>query len=427
MNELEKTLHKHHERFNKKKAFLFGVIMLFSVILPAQVSLTAKVFLPTKEPFDSAFLISHFCLKVEGEDTVRHQFTSNNHVCFNNIPIGSRCQFFFHDPGYSFLGYSFDYPAFSISTDTIIDSLVLRRSFLENDWFDTKTQKDSTLMSRAFQWSHDVDGHDTLWIDDNRNRYLVDYEPHSLKLATLYYNDWIQPLASWRTWTHVADSAYHYCLLASEQYPYLFYPLRQLAYHLGKTLDANGAKEPDEYTYFPQPEMPDQWWTDTTINLLNPWKQHEKDNNSARNYTLGKAYEKSLCYPLASDGTMRFMESDVMGWGVLIYRIENGKLYHKRVSVLDDELKDNKFCELTASELDSIFMALDTFKHAGRPDDESGNYVIDGSNFVLEYVIDGHYHRYTTSSGAVPPQLKAIQELLMRFCKRWSQTCPQFK
>ncbi|MCQ2305373.1 MAG: hypothetical protein MJZ97_10325 [Bacteroidales bacterium] len=405
-----------------KKAILFGVVMLFTLVASAQVSLSAKVFLPDKEPLDSAYFIYQLCLIVDGEDTVRHLYTSNDPVRFDNISIGSRCHFIFND----FVN-SFDSPTLTITGDTHIDSLVLRRTHNGNGWFNTKTQKDSTLTSDAIQWSHDVNGHDTIWFDDSRNSHWVDDEPHSLKLACLYYYDWVEPLVSWRTWIHAADSAFRYCMLAYKQYPYLYYPLRQLAHHLGKTLEINAPKDPDEYTYVPQPEMPDKWWTDTTTNVLYSWRRYDERNNYERNYAFGKAYEKSLCHPLASDGTMRFMESDVMGWGVLIYRIEDGKLYHKRVSVLDNELKDNMFCTLTTNELDSLSMALNAFQRAGRPDDESGAYVIDGSHFVLEYVIDGHYHRYTTSSGAVPPQLEAIQELLMRFCKRWSQTCPQFK
>ena len=133
----------------------------------------------------------------------------------------------------------------------------------------------------------------------------------------------------------------------------------------------------------------------------------------ARDHTLGKAGERSLCYPLAADGTMRYMEINPFG-GVAIYRVENGRLYYFRLGGGGWKLTDRDSYRLTAEELDSVANAVVAFQRAGRPDDERGLYVIDGSTFVLEYVTDGHYHRYTTSSGAVPPQLEAIIELLIR-------------
>ena len=81
------------------------------------------------------------------------------------------------------------------------------------------------------------------------------------------------------------------------------------------------------------------------------------------------------------------------------------------------KLTDNDLYRLTAEELDSVENAVTAFHRAGRPEDERGLYVIDGSTFVLEYVTDGRYHRYTTSDGAVPPQLEAIIELLIRIYK----------
>ncbi|MBQ3710722.1 MAG: hypothetical protein II887_08465 [Bacteroidales bacterium] len=73
---------------------------------------------------------------------------------------------------------------------------------------------------------------------------------------------------------------------------------------------------------------------------------------------------------------------------------------------------------LSSEELDSVAMAINAFHSAGRPKDERGIYVIDGSEFILEYIVNERYYRYATSSGAVPPQLKAIIELLQRIYKR---------
>lgn len=390
-----------------KKGGILGVLLLVSLAVSAQVSFSAHVFLPTNEPLDYFF---PFYLKVDSEDTVRYQFDSTASVRFDNIAIGSRCHLTYDD-----VVGSYDYPVFTITEDTYIDSLVLRRIPREKEWFSTKFQKDSTFNSRAIHWSHDVDGYDTLWYE---NHSWLDKEPHSLKLARLYYSDWIAPLASWRTWPHAADSAYRYCLHASKQYPYLYYPLRQLAQYFGKRTEMKPPKEPDEYTYFPQPEMPEDWWMDTTVNLFSLWEQHEQENIRARNHTLGIAYEKSLCYPIATDGTMRLMILDPLGWGVIIYRVEGEQIYRKRISAYGDELKDNEFYTLTDDELDSVSMTVEAFHRAERPDDESGPYVIDGCSFMLEYIINGKYHRYTTSSGAIPPQLKAIMGLLWNIYKR---------
>lgn len=390
-----------------KKGCILGVLLLVSLAVSAQVSFSAHVFLPKNEPLDD---FSPFCLKVDGEDTVRYHYASTASVRFDNIAVGSRCHFIYNH----FLG-SYDYPVFTITEDTHIDSMVLRRIPREKDWFSTKFQKDSTLNSRAIQWLHDVDGYDTLWYEYYS---LPDVEPHSLKLARLYYSDWIAPLASWRTWPHAADSAYRYCLHASKQYPFLYYPLRQLSQHLGKTAEIIPPKEPDEYTYLPQPIMPEEWWTDTTTDLFTLWENHYQENAYARDYTLGIADEKSLCYPRAADGTMRLLIDAPLGWGVLIYRVEGDQLYRKRVSSYYDEIKENEFYTLPDDELDSVIMAMDAFRRAGRPDDESGVYVIDGNEYLLEYTVNGHYYRYKTSSGAVPPQLESLINLLGRIYKR---------
>ena len=390
-----------------KKASLLVVLLLVSLAVSAQVSFSAHVFLPQNGPLDD---FSPFCLKVDGEDTVRYQYASTGSVRFDNIAVDSRCHFIYNH----FLG-SYDYPVFTITEDTHIDSMILRCIPKEKEWFSTKFQKDSTFNNRAIQWSHDVDGYDTLWY---ANYSCLDKEPHSLKLARLYYSDWIAPLASWRTWPHAADSAYRYCLHAYKQYPFLYYPLRQLAQHLGKTEEIIPPKEPDEYTYLPLPIMSEEWWADTTADLFTLWEQQYQENVYAHDYTLGIADEKSLCYPIAADGTMRLLIDAPLGWGVLIYRVEGDQLYRKRVSAYYDEIKENEFYTLPDVELDSVTMAVDAFRRAERPDDESGVYVIDGNEYLLEYTVNGHYYRYKTSSGAVPPQLESLINLLGRIYKR---------
>ena len=162
----------------------------------------------------------------------------------------------------------------------------------------------------------------------------------------------------------------------------------------------------------------EEWWADTTADLFTLWEQQYQENVYAHDYTLGIADEKSLCYPIAADGTMRLLIDDPLGWGVLIYRVEGDQLYRKRVSAYYDEIKENEFYTLPDVELDSVTMAVDAFRRAGRPDDESGVFVIDGNEYLLEYTVNGHYYRYKTSSGAVPSQLESLINLLGRIYKR---------
>ena len=328
----------------KKIMPIFAALLAFVVCAEAQVSFSARVLFPPESPIDIKFLMPKgFCLTVDGEDTVRCiGCDSTATVRYDNIPVGSRCSFFYCD-----FGELYTCPVFTIAADTHIDSLMLRRDPSKEEVFWSKIQKDTTLQNRAARWGSDVDGRDTFWYEDE---FWLDDEPHSLKLARLYYADWIAPLASWRTWPHAADSAYRYLLHAYKQHPYLYYPLRQLAQHLGKPLKA----KPPETCPFS---------------------------------------------------------------GILICRVEGGRMHHIRLGWGKRGITDNETYTLTAEELDSVAMVVTAFQHAGRPEDESGIYVIDGCNFVLEYIMEGKYHRYTTSSGAVPPQLEAIIEILIRIYK----------
>ena len=394
----------------KKIMPIFVALLALVACAEAQVSFSARVFFPPERHIDIMFLMPKgFCLTVDGEDTVRCiGCDSIATVRYDNIPVGSRCRFFYRD-----FGELYTCPVFTITADTHVDSLVLRRDPSKEEVFWTKMQKDTTLQNRAARWGSDVDGRDTFWYEDE---FWLDDEPHSLKLARLYYADWIAPLASWRTWPHAADSAYRYLLHAYKQHPFLYYPFRQVAQHLGKPLKAKPPKGPDKHTYLPQPEMPNNWWTDSTADLFTPWEKHDWENTYARDHTLGKAHEKSLCYPLAADGTIRYVETCPFS-GILICRVEGGRMHHIRLGWGKRGITDNETYTLTAEELDSVAMVVTAFQHAGRPEDESGIYVIDGCNFVLEYIMEGKYHRYTTSDGAVPPQLEAIIELLIRIYK----------
>lgn len=399
-----------------EKPLFLALSLLISLMVSAQVSFTARVVSPEPMNNNPMFIrFGSFRLTVEGEDTLRYcRCDTNATIRFDNIRSGSRCALSFRHPNFN---CTYSYPAFAVTSDTVIDSLKLRRGrFLDERFLRTKTEKDSTLESLAKGWSHNMDGHDTIRYDGG---FYLEPEPHSLKLAHLYYADWVAPIATWRTWPHAADSAYRYCLHAINSYPYLYYPLRQLAHHLGKPFEIEPPEAPDKHTYFPQPEMPDMWWTDSTIDLLNPWEEHTEQNYSLNKYSLGPVDEISLCYPLAADGTIRLLQEIGLG-GTEIYRVEDGVIHRIYFFERPGEVKNMKHTHyaLTPAELDSLSTAIDEFQRAGRSGDESGPYAIDGSWYCLEYIVDRHYHCYITSDGAVPSQLDVLIKLLRRFCKR---------
>ena len=398
-----------------EKPLSLALSLLISVMVSAQVSFSARVVSPEPMNNNPMFIrFGSFRLTVEGEDTLRYcRCDTNATIRFDNIRSGSRCALSFRHPNFN---CTYSYPAFSVTSDTVIDSLKLRRGrFLDERFFRTKTEKDSTLESLAKGWSHNMDGHDTIRYDGG---FYLEPEPHSLKLAHLYYADWVAPIATWRTWPHAADSAYRYCLHALNSYPYLYYPLRQLAHHLGKPFEIEPPEAPYKNTYVPQPEMPDEWWTDSTIDLLSLWEHYSNINTHLQKYILGFAAENSLCYPLASDGTIRLTAAGPVGTS--IYRVEDGTIH--RIYMASHTWKpvniEREYYALALDELDSVTMAIKDFQCAGRPDDESGIYVIDGYNYFLEYIVDGQYHLYLTSDGAVPSQLDALEELLWRIYRR---------
>ena len=402
-----------------RNALTFFLLFVISLTVSAQVSFTARVVFPEPE-YKSPDFIHYlmgigfgFRLMVDSEDTVRYCICdSNAMVRFENIRRGSRCLLSYKD-----FWRAYDYPVFTITSDTIVDSLKLQRiRFSHDKLFWSKTEKDSTLESQAVQWSKDVDGYDTIRYDTG---FLLDDEPHSLKLARLYYADWVAPITSWRTWPYAADSAYRYCLHACKRYSYLYYPLRQLAHHLGKHFEIETPKAPDKYTYFPLPTMTDMWWADTCIDLFTPWEQHTWINSYTQEHTLGLAVENSLCYPLAADGTIRLTEDNPLG-GTMIYRVEGGIIHRIRVveRPVESIIIEREYYALTPDEIDSVSTVLADFQRVGRPDDESGSFAIDGSMFFLEYISDGNYHLYITSTGAVPTQLDALQKLLLRILNR---------
>ena len=163
--------------------------------------------------------------------------------------------------------------------------------------------------------------------------------------------------------------------------------------------------------------MSEEWWKDSTTNLLYLWEEHSIDNSYHKKF-MKKAKEKSLCYPVGDNGIVRLIIMNPLG-GNRIYRLQNGKLYFKHLRIFRPKLLINESYKLTSMESDSVTSLINTFSHITRNNDDSGFYVIDGSTYLLEYIIDGKYYYYKTSSGAEPKELIDILEYFGALNKKY--------
>ena len=200
----------------KQRLFIFAFLMLPTLCLHGQVTFRARIFLPGG--YSASGMLSSPQMIVEGEDTARYMprpaliDTTDGTVCFTGIARGARCYLSLHD-----IGFSYDYPVFTINEDMTVDSLVLHqmnsraRAYCWN-----RAKGDSALRAEVEPLSVNPMARDTLWYDEGRS-YLIDDEPHALELARLYYADWTFPIPSWRTFPHAADSAYRYALMAYDE------------------------------------------------------------------------------------------------------------------------------------------------------------------------------------------------------------------
>ena len=390
----------------RKHILIFAVILVTSLASKAQVNFSARVFDPTGKQLYDCFC---FSLRVECEDTIRfHNWCDTSTIThFNNIPIGSRCHFIYSELG----GKMYDYPVFTINSDMYIDSMVLKQYLKLRVYLPTNA--DSALSV----WTKNIDGCDTIWNESSDHYDVWTDNPNYLKLARLYYNDWINPFPSWRRWQHSADSAYKYCLYAYKKHQYFYYPLRQLAYHLGIEFSGKAPKKPNKDVFILQPPMSEEWWKDSTTNLLYLWEEHSIDNSYHKKF-MKKAKEKSLCYPVGDNGIARLIIMNPLG-GNRIYRLQNGKLHFKYLRIFKPKLLINESYKLTSMESDSVTSLINTFSHITRNNDDSGFYVIDGSTYLLEYIIDGKYYYYKTSSGAEPKELIDILEYFGALNKKY--------
>lgn len=405
---------------------LFCLLLLVAIAingaLQAQVSLSARVFYPNGEPVydkEHEFIYEEdYCryyLKVDGEDTLRSCCPADT-IRFENIPVGACCQLFYKDFFYYFPS---DY--YTLDSDEFVEVTMrdIPNPYSPYYFFSSKAKKDSVFIENVAQWSLNANGYDTIWFDDDylderepdSQKYWLAREPNSLKLARLYYSDWINPISSWRTFQHSADSAYKYCQLAYKKYDFLYYPLRQLAHFLGEEPKLKKPKEPNRKTYVKRPTMPDEWWKDTKLDLFLLWEDYGDESRYLGSILKG-AKELSLCYPTAPEGVVRFVESAPLGANI-VWRLQDGKMYCKDLSVYNYKIRQREIFDLTPAELDSLTKLIEEFHQLGRPDIEK-SYIekeIDGADFWLEYVVDGQYKCYSTCAGSYHPLFSKIIDM----------------
>ncbi len=405
-----------------RKAFWLLLLVVFAIngALHAQVSFSARVFYPNGKPvYDKEYDFiykegfCHYYLKVDGEDTLRSCCPADT-IRFENIPVGVFCQLFYND-----LLVYFQSDFFTLASDEFVDVTVRKISYPYSPYYSfffSKAEKDSVFIENVAQWSLNANGYDTIWCEDdslderepNSQNYWIDREPNSLKLARLYYSDWINPISSWHTFQHSADSAYKYCQLAYKKYDYLYYPLRQLAYFLGEEPKLRQPSEPNSRTYVKRPTMPDEWWKDTKHDLFLLWEDYEHESRYLGGILKG-AKEVSLCYPTVPEGVVRFVESAPLGANI-VWRLQDGKMYCKDLSVYNYKIRQREIFDLTPAEIDSLTILIEEFHKLGRPDIEK-SYIekeIDGADFWLEYVVDGQYKCYSTCAGSYHPLFSKI-------------------
>ena len=351
-----------------KRRILLILLLLAPFVGSGQVTFKARVFLPGGH-LASGYYHPH--LIVEGEDTARYMprhvdeklDTIDGTVCFTGIARGARC--YLQMP--VIVVGNYDYPVFTIDGDMTVDSLVLRkmeRKPKDYEWHRAKC--DSAMRADVEALSANPMARDTHYWTDYEGKPVrhIDEETHALRLAKLYYADWLFPLASLRTYPHAADSAYRYALMAYDRKatPWLYPALQQLDYFLqGK---------------------------------------------------LAELGEPSLCCPVAEEGTLRYT-----AWGpgsISVMRLEGRRLYVNRATGSGKKMKlmaSDDF-DLSDSELAEVRRRMDDFLDAHLPDDMTGTFVIDGGEVLLEYIYEGQYHTFRASDGGEPEEFVELTKYL---------------
>lgn len=389
--------------------------MLASLCVQGQVTFRARIFLPGG--YSASGMLGGPQMIVEGEDTARymprpvHIDTTDGTVCFTGIARGARCYLSLHEIG---LG-SYDYPVFTINEDMTVDSLVLRqmngrtRAYCWN-----RAKGDSTLRAEVEFLSINPMARDTHWYDEGRS-YIIDDEPHALKLAKLYYADWFFPVSSWRTYPHAADSAYRYALMTydREKTPWLYPAICQLHRHLGLQGEPKIRKpKQPKVMYRPLPYN-EALLNDTTVDLMSLMERRQWLDDFLHE-VLPEFGEPSLCCPMAEEGTLRYMVWSPWGY-VNVLRIQGRRIYVNKASGWPTDkmkLEASDEFDLSDSQLAEVRRLMDVFLNAHLPDDMTGTYVLDGGEYMLEYIHKGEFHTFRASDGGEPKEFVALTTYL---------------
>lgn len=396
-----------------KRYVLLSVWMLSSLCVLGQVTFKAKVFLPGGRSVSGMW--ASLMMIVEGEDTARFAprlgdvDTLGGSVCFTGIARGARCYLSLDEPGMK--GY--DYPAFTINEDMDVDSLVLKQMEGHPRLYWCRALRDSALRADVAALGGDPMARDTHCYDygDGHKDCWTEDEPHALKLARIYYSDWVLPIASWRTFPHAADSAYRYALMAYDRKkgPWLYSALCQLHRHLGLGGEPKVRKpETPRTMYLPNP-YDDAMLSDSTVDLMTSAKYGQWLRNFMGR-VLPEFGEPSLCCPVATEGTLRYMAWSPWGY-VSVLRLQGRRVYVNKASGWPtDKMKlevSDEF-DLDNSELAEVRRLMEDFLAAKYPDDMTGTYVIDGGDYMLEYILDGEYRTFRVSDGGEPQEFEAL-------------------
>lgn len=406
-----------------KHRIILMLLLLAPFVGNAQVTFRARIFLPGGHLASGYF---HPYLIVEGEDTARYMprhvddklDTIDGTVCFTGIARGARC--YLRLPVIAVGNY--DYPVFTIDEDMTIDSLVLRkmeRKTKDYEWHRAKC--DSAMRADVEALSVNPMARDThYWTDYKGNPVRhIDEETHALRLAKLYYADWLFPLASRRTYPHAADSAYRYALMAYDRKatPWLYPALQQLHRHLGLRgePDVRKPKEP-EVMYLPACD--EATLADTTKDLM-ALMEHRQWLDYFLQGKLAELGEPSLCCPTAAEGTLRYTVWSP--WGIIrVMRLEGRRLHFNQAygSGKNMKLTDSDDFDLSDSELAEVRRRMDAFLDAHLPDDMTGTFVIDGGEYLLEYIHEGRYHTFRASDGGEPQVFNTLAGYLFQLGKQ---------
>ena len=76
------------------------------------------------------------------------------------------------------------------------------------------------------------------------------------------------------------------------------------------------------------------------------------------------------------------------------------------------KLTDSDDFDLSDSELAEVRRRMDGFLDTHLPDDMTGTFVIDGGEYLLEYIHEGRYHTFRASDGGEPEEFVELTKYL---------------